>query len=358
MAHNTEKQILFLYHYMNIRCLLLIFATICFSTACESERAPSVIDCETAACVAQRALAIQEPMTAKELHDGLSGAKLFLVTAKSKTYVMRFSPSAHLDPCEIACLQIASDNGYGPHLYAIDPDQRYVIMEYVDPHPISNEDRASKQYYRALGEVVSKMHHGPNFPEHESIVTQIEHDIDQLKKYTSLTNLVTRMKKMLPVIQKAVASVSTKAPCHNDLNPTNTLYTGSSFKIIDYEAAGQDDPYYDVATVIQFNCLDPESEEELLDAYLGRPMTTKEKARLYLMKQTVRIGYTAGLILATLPEQTDEIDLGAETYEEFVQRTAERLDLPRWAFHLFKLANTSFESEEFQQAVQTVNASK
>ena len=46
-----------------------------------------------------------------------------------------------------------------------------------------------------------------------------------------------------------------------------------------------------------------------------------------------RISYATGLILATLPSQASEIDIGAETHEEFVMKSsAERLDLSRLAF--------------------------
>jgi thiamine kinase-like enzyme len=343
---------------MNILRLLPIFTALYLSTACEPRLDPSVVDCKAAADAAQHVLAIHEPVTVRELHGGLSGAKLFLVTANSKSYVLRFSSSTHLDPNEIACLQIASDTGYGPRLYAIDPDQRYVIMEYITPHPISKEDRSSKQLYQALGEVVSKIHHGPNFSEHQPIFTIIKHDIEHLKNRPSLHNLATRMEKSFSVVQKALAPVTTKAPCHNDLNPNNTLYTGSSFKIIDYELAGQDDPYFDLATVIQFNCLNPEDEKELLHGYLGRDMIAKEKARLYVMKQAVRIRFAASLILyATSSDKADqgEIDVGTESYEEFATKSdPEKFDYHRLAFHLFKLASTSLESEEFRQAVKTI----
>jgi hypothetical protein len=340
---------------MNIRYVCLIFAAFFLSTGCERNE-PFGIDCEEAARITQAALSIQELMSARELHGGFSDAKVFLVTAKSEAYVMRFSPSSHLDPRELACLKIASDSGYGPHLYAIAPDQRYVIMGYVIPHTITREDRSSKQYYQALGQVVSKMHHGPNFPEHEGIFTQIKHDLVKLKECFHLKNLTTRMETMLPVIQRGLASVSSEAPCHNDLNPNNTIFTGSSFKIIDYGTAGQDDPYFDVATVIQFNCLNStKREEELMNAYLGRSMTSKERARLYLMKQAVRICYAARLILlGSSPEQSDEIDLGSETYEEFVMKSGSAgFDARRLAFHLFKMASTSFESAEFQRAIST-----
>ena len=340
------------------RCGVLVFVTLLFSTACVSSRAcsknSSIVNSDTAAYFVQRALTIDVPVTAKELHGGLSSAKLFLVTAGSKAYVLRASaPSTSLESREIACLQIASDTGYGPHVYFIDPDRRYIIMEYVVPHPIDKEDRTSKRYYRVLGKTVSKIHNGPNFPECESIFTGIERDIEQLKNYHTLCNLVTRMEKMFFLIRTALTPVSTKAPCHNDLNPNNIIYTGSTFKIIDYEAARQDDPYYDLATIIQFNCLNDECEKELLNAYLGRPMTPEERARLYLMKQAVRIAYSAGLILAlTSSDQAEEIDVGIETYNEYMLKSeTEGFDLHRLAFHLLNLANTSFESAEFQQSM-------
>lgn len=68
------------------------------------------------------------------------------------------------------------------------------------------------------------MHHGPCFSENKNIFTQIERDLDKLKNYTSLVNLEIRMEHILATIQKAVAPVSTKAPCHYDLTRDNTIY--------------------------------------------------------------------------------------------------------------------------------------
>lgn len=342
---------------MYIRSLLFALSIMYSLTACDSQK--KTLDNKTVAHIAQQALSIQEPMTVKELHGGLSGAKLFLVTSTTQTYVLRFSSSSTLDPCEIACLQIASDSMYGPHLFFVDPQQQYVIMEYIKPHAITDQDRFSKELYQSLGEALSKMHHGPNFPEHESIFKQTNNDVALLKKYPHLNTIMLRIKTMLPVIEEAVFAVATKAPCHNDLNPTNLMYTGSSFKIIDYEVSGQDDPYCDLATVIQFYCITPESEQELLRAYFKRPLTELEKARLYVMKQFVRIRYAIGLILATAPLDQPEIDVSSETYEEFVSRQNDKdLDLCRLAFHLFKLASSSFESEEMQQALTTIHANR
>lgn len=338
-----------------IRHILLLLTILYSSTSCGSYHTTTVVDPKTAATALQHDLAIQGFVTAEELHGGHSGAKLFVATTDSNRYVLRAaSPNNLLNHNEIACLQIASANGYGPHVYAINPNRQYIIMEYITPHSISTEDRSSTLYYRALGEVLSKMHYGPAFPDRKNIFNEINTYINQLKQQPSLISLMSRMEIMSRLIQESIAPVSTKAPCHFDLNPNNMIYTGSSFKIIDFEDAGQGDPYFDIATVIQFNCIRNKNEREILDAYFGRSMTKEEKAKLFLMKQAVRIRYSA-MLLVKFPNQDGEIDVGSETYNEFVQKSQSQCpDLRRLALHLFKLASTSLDSPEFQQAVDTL----
>jgi hypothetical protein len=228
-------------------CLFLIVLSGTFFSNTYGAQQDSFADEEKAAgLIVEHALGIQGPVTVKKLHGGLSGIKLHIVTAGGNAYVVRsLAPPAQLERQEIACLQIASASGYGPHLYAVDPDRRYVIMQYIAPHVVSDEDKSSGLFFRALGEAMSKMHHGPNFPEQPSIFNEITSALHRLECLPVPKDMIHRMEVIFSAIKEPLSRHSTKAPCHNDLNPNNIIFTGREITIIDYEGSGQDAGSFD-----------------------------------------------------------------------------------------------------------------
>ena len=69
------------------------------------------------------------------------------------------------------------------------------------------------------------------------------------------------------------------APCHRDLNPNNILETADRAVFVDWDTAGQGDPYLDLAQLGVFAFPAPPEREALLEAYLGRRATDAERAR-------------------------------------------------------------------------------
>ena len=72
-------------------------------------------------------------------------------------------------------------------------------------------------------------------------------------------------------------------PCHNDLLPGNVLFGTERIWLLDFEYAGMNDRYFDLAN-LSVNCgLDPAADEHLLQLYFGG-VTRHRWARLQLMK--------------------------------------------------------------------------
>jgi thiamine kinase-like enzyme len=64
---------------------------------------------------------------------------------------------------------------------------------------------------------------------------------------------------------------SPKILCHNDVVSGNLLFTPQRVYLIDYEYAGSNDPYFDLASFLsENNLVDPSSTQKLLVAYLAR----------------------------------------------------------------------------------------
>jgi thiamine kinase-like enzyme len=72
-------------------------------------------------------------------------------------------------------------------------------------------------------------------------------------------------------------------PCHNDLLPGNVLFGDDRTWLLDFEYAGMNDRFFDLAN-LSINCgLDAAADEHLLALYVGE-VTDRHRARLALMK--------------------------------------------------------------------------
>jgi len=72
--------------------------------------------------------------------------------------------------------------------------------------------------------------------------------------------------------------------CHNDWVPGNIGFTSTKDYLIDYEYAGDNDPFFDVMSFITENTLSAQEEAEFLDAYFDEPLTQDERDRLTLYR--------------------------------------------------------------------------
>jgi hypothetical protein len=100
---------------------------------------------------------------------------------------------------------------------------------------------------------------------------------DFLKKY--LADIASIQQLLLPHL--------TKAPCHNDLNIGNVLFDGSKTWLIDWEAAGIEDPFFDLATVCNQFAFNRRMADIFIKTYFDQTPTQYQQAKLFLMRQIV-----------------------------------------------------------------------
>lgn len=87
------------------------------------------------------------------------------------------------------------------------------------------------------------------------------------------------------VIRSAVrASALELVPCHNDPAPENLVYTGSRAYILDWEFAGNNDPFWDIADLSVEAGFTEAQDRQFLEAYLGRLPTDGEYGRVMCYK--------------------------------------------------------------------------
>jgi thiamine kinase-like enzyme len=341
--------------------LLLILLTLC---SC----GPQKIDENYAARVVQKSLALPGPITAQVLTGGFSGAKLFTVTAGTQKYVVRFSKHKPLEDRkhEMSRLKIASDAGYGPHLYYANADEGVLIMEYINHQPITEKQLNSDELYVALARLLQKIHRGPQDKKNTNIFVKIQKKLQLVKEIVEPDHIkdfpLARVEEIIATLHKALALNQPTAPCHNDLNPGNILFLGHDVKAIDFESAAQANPYGDIASVAIFYCLSPKSEHILLSTYLEREPSAQEQAQLYLMKQANLLSrglstlakWCAGKmsIYATV-QAPSWVDFSHKYYEGKIDMGKSETRI-KYAKSMLNTVITNSQSQEFRDAVKLV----
>lgn len=90
------------------------------------------------------------------------------------------------------------------------------------------------------------------------------------KEYTELRNKLDGMRQTHSNVQMV--------PCHCDYQPTNLVINGEKLYVLDWEYAGMNDPFYDIAC---YGNAGFDKALSLLEAYVGHTPTREELQRLY-----------------------------------------------------------------------------
>jgi aminoglycoside phosphotransferase (APT) family kinase protein len=90
---------------------------------------------------------------------------------------------------------------------------------------------------------------------------------------------------------------------HNDLNPGNVLWDGARAWLVDWDAAGLNHPFYDLAALAMFLALDDDAAHGLLSLQERAPVDERGRATFALLRRLVALA--SGLtFLGLVPDLT------------------------------------------------------
>lgn len=150
------------------------------------------------------------------------------------------------------------------------------LAEYIEGTIMSETDVFS---YNAMSAQALKRIHGSNmkFKDYDAFGRLANYE--QYCSETGFTHpkAYTDLKHMMEEMRKAYAHV-TPVPCHCDYQPTNLVISGDKLYVLDWEFAGMNDPYYDIAC---YGNAGLDKALSLLEAYVGHKPEKNELQRLY-----------------------------------------------------------------------------
>ncbi|MDB5098601.1 MAG: hypothetical protein JWM80_3022 [Cyanobacteria bacterium RYN_339] len=229
--------------------------------------------------------------------QGASGAEVFRVEVDARPYVLRVDTArdGFREPGrQYACHHIAAEAGVAPTLLYADPVAGVAIMDFV-------ESAAPQDKLTPIGAALRALHDAPAFPPLVDYMAGMDTIVAQFEAHAPLpaSDVAAFVATYRAVAAAYPRPTDELVASHNDLNPSNILYSGGRAWFIDFEAAFAADRYVDLATVTNFFRLDAAAEGVLMAAYGG----SIDHARFGLMKRINRCYYGVMLLLAAMREE-------------------------------------------------------
>ncbi|WP_145048199.1 phosphotransferase family protein [Paenibacillus xylanexedens] len=200
---------------------------------------------------------------------------------------------------EISILHLLNGSDVSPcmHDYFEDDTSLYIIMDYIQGGNgqrflDSNDMDTAREIYRLLGIQLSSEIHSIRWNDQASelpIIALVDDSLDSLDFVPiDLKNEVKRIVNIHVNIEKTII--------HGDFGPHNTIVSGDSLVVIDWEWGGWGHPLQDIAWVVWFVHLHyPDVADELsgifLKAYRGHSavIVTEELIKAFALSRVINI---------------------------------------------------------------------
>ena len=150
------------------------------------------------------------------------------------------------------------------------------LAEYVEGTIMSTTDVVS---YNAMSVAALKKIHGSGivFKDYDAFGRLSQYEGYCTEKGFSFPQEYLDLRKRLEGL-RAIQTNVPKVPCHCDYQPTNLVISGEKLYVLDWEFAGMNDPFYDIAC---YGNAGFDKALSLLEAYVGHKPTNDELQRLY-----------------------------------------------------------------------------
>ena len=217
------------------------------------------------------------------LTGGRSGAQVFSVRIAGRAYVIRVPAPGRekhdeRSNREITSMALAAERGVGPELRHADRATGITISARIDGLLDGRERALAPGRIERLASTVRRVHEGPRLPEGAGVAGLMEH-FDGALRARGTGGIPAALAAALRDATDASRRFEKRAPCHNDLNPSNVLETAERTYLVDWETAGEGDPFVDVAQLGVFSLFAPGARADLLAAYLGRAAPVRGRSR-------------------------------------------------------------------------------
>jgi aminoglycoside phosphotransferase (APT) family kinase protein len=213
----------------------------------------------------------------KPLAGGFSRAGVYHVEAAGGAFVLKIaSESEPLADWKraLGIRQLAAGAGLAPRVVHADEARRAVLSAFIDDRSFpalygnpSTRERAIEM----LGRLIRRTHELP-VPENAPVS---DPRAFLASVWSDVASSVAGIPEFVgPIVERVLGETppaTDRAPVlsHNDVNPTNLIFDGEHLLLLDWETAGPNDPWYDLAAISVFVGMDEPALLRLIEAYDG-----------------------------------------------------------------------------------------
>jgi len=219
---------------------------------------------------------------------------------------------------ERAASVAAAALGIGPAVVASAP---FLVTAFIEARPVPAAELRGR-----LPEVAAALraiHAGPALPtDFSPFELTARYERTARERGGTIPEAYAELREAADAIEAALDGP--RVPCHNDLLTANFLDDGERLRLLDWEYAGMNDPYFDLGNFASHHDLEPDGEVALLEAYGGDDL-----ARLRLMR--VMAAFWEGM-WGVVQATCSQLDIDYLGYaEQHLAKLRGRLaDLPTW----------------------------
>jgi len=199
-----------------------------------------------------------------ELHGGLTN-RVWKVTAGAKVGVLKIDDEARDAPLISRCDEAYVQNlaaGAGLAANVIHADRGVFLSEYVEGTVWTAKDLENEANLRLLAKTLRQVHSLP------LTGRTFDAKVAARRYAAAAAGIDATTIALCAEVVNSMRRPLNLCCCHNDLVAENILST-PELKLIDWEYATDNDPFFDLATVIEHHQLSDAHACLLLDTYLG-----------------------------------------------------------------------------------------
>lgn len=165
---------------------------------------------------------------------------------------------------ELAILERASDQGISPEVVYADAAAGILVYEYLPGRCWTRADLESDANLEALAALFRRVHALPRSSVRFDAAGAAARYAELIRGDAALSRVALRCREIVESIPAPTGIVC----CHNDVVAANVVAT-PALRLLDWEYACDNEPLFDLASVIGYHDLAPGKKGTLLRAYAG-----------------------------------------------------------------------------------------